>query len=100
MQFQIDGKCGQEVVYDTHRPAILKRDLMGMCMDGNWKIWVRDCGSESMSIYAIRERVAEFSNVRGLTFSTLELVDQVHRLTVSMGQMSLVQELVNEFTGW
>ena len=40
MQFQIGGRCGQggiwKFVYDTDRPAFMERDLMGLCVDGNW----------------------------------------------------------------
>ena len=40
MLFLIGGECGRgEVllfVYDTNRPAFLERDLVGLCVDGNW----------------------------------------------------------------
>ena len=40
MQFQIDNECGQRwvmnFVYDINRPAILKRNLVGLGVDGNW----------------------------------------------------------------
>ena len=35
-----------------------------------------------MSIHAVRERAAGFSNVKSIA---LEVVDKVHRLTVGMG---------------
>ena len=87
MQFKVGGKCGEcgvrKLVYNTNRPAILKMDLVGLSVDGNWQIWVRDCGSEAVSIYEVREGAAGISNLNSLTLSTLELVDEVHRLAVS-----------------
>ena len=38
-----------------------------------------------MSIHAVRERAAGFSNVKSFSYITLELVDKVHRFAVSMG---------------
>ena len=38
-----------------------------------------------MSIHAVRERVADFSNVKITAYIALELVDKVHRLAVGMG---------------
>ena len=38
-----------------------------------------------MSIYAVRKRVAGFSNVKSIAYIALELVDKVHRLAVGMG---------------
>ena len=42
-----------------------------------------------VSIHAVREREREravgFSNVKSTAYITLELVDKVHRLAVSMG---------------
>ena len=38
-----------------------------------------------MSIHAVRERAVSFSNVKSFAYITLELVDNVHRLAVSMG---------------
>ena len=38
-----------------------------------------------MSIHAVREGAAGFSNVKSFAYITLELVDKVHRLAVSMG---------------
>ena len=38
-----------------------------------------------MSIHAVRERAAGFSNVKNIAYITLQLVDKVHRLAVSMG---------------
>ena len=38
-----------------------------------------------MSIYAVREGAAGFSNAKSFAYITLELVDKVHRLAVSMG---------------
>ena len=44
-------------------------------------MWVRDCGSEKVPIYVIREGTAGFSNLKSLL---LELVDYVPRLAVRM----------------
>ena len=38
-----------------------------------------------VSIHAVRERAAGFSNVKSFAYITLEVVDKVHRLAVSMG---------------
>ena len=38
-----------------------------------------------MSIHAVRERAAGFSNVNSIAYITLELVDKFHRLSVDMG---------------
>ena len=38
-----------------------------------------------MFIHAVRERAAGFSNVKSFAYITLELVNKVHRLAVSMG---------------
>ena len=38
-----------------------------------------------MSIHVVRERAVGFSNVKTTAYITLELVDKVHRLAVSMG---------------
>ena len=38
-----------------------------------------------MSIHAVRERAAGFSNVKSFADITLELVDEVHGFAVSMG---------------
>ena len=41
-------------------------------------------GFETVSIHVVRKRPAGFSNVKSITFITLELVDYIHRLTVGM----------------
>ena len=38
-----------------------------------------------MSIHAVRERAADFSNVKSFAYFTLELLDKVHSLAVGMG---------------
>ena len=38
-----------------------------------------------VSIHAVRERAAGFSNVNSIAYIALELVDKVHRLVVGMG---------------
>ena len=45
------------------------------------KLW----NGETVSIHAVRERVAGFSNVKSIAYIALELVGKVHRLAVSMG---------------
>ena len=74
-------------MYDANRPAILKWNLMGLGMDGNQWVWVRNCSGETVSIHAVRERerAVGFSKVKSFAYITLELVDKVHRLAVSMG---------------
>ena len=73
----------RKFVYNADRPANLK-DVMGLCVDGNWEIWVRGCGGETVSIYAIGEEAVGFSIVKIITLSTLELVNWVGRSAVSM----------------
>ena len=41
-----------KLAYDLNKPAILIRDLVRWCVDDNWWIWVRDCGGETVSLYA------------------------------------------------
>ena len=72
-------------MYYADRPAILKWNLVGLGVDGNRQVWVHDCGGETVSIHAVREGVAGFSNVKSTAYITLELVYKVHRLAVSMG---------------
>ena len=38
-----------------------------------------------MSIHAVRERAAGFSNAESIAYIALELEDMVHRLAVGMG---------------
>ena len=28
-------------VYDTNRPEFLERDVVGLCVNGNWQVWVQ-----------------------------------------------------------
>ena len=74
-----------QFVYDTNRSAFLERDLVRLDVNGNWQVWVRYSGGEAVSIYTVRKGTAGFSNVKGITFSTLKLVDWVHGFAVSMG---------------
>ena len=46
------------------------------------KVWVQDCGGETVSIHVVRERAAGFSNVKCIAYIALELVDMLHRLAV------------------
>ena len=69
-------------MYYANRPAILKWNLVGLGVDGNW---VHDCGGETVSIHAVRERAAGFSKVKSNAYITLELVNKVHRFAVGMG---------------
>ena len=72
-------------VYYADRPAILKRNLVRLGVDGNRQVWVRDCGGETVSIHTVRERAAGFFNVKSTAYIALELVNKVHRLEVGMG---------------
>ena len=55
MLFQIGSKCGQggvwQFVYDTNKPTFLEGDLVGLCVNGNWQIWVRYSVGESVHLY-------------------------------------------------
>ena len=62
-----------QFVYD--RPAFLERDLVGLCVNGNWQSWVQYCGGETVSIHMVRKGMAGFSNVKSITLSTLKLVE-------------------------
>ena len=42
-----------------------------------------------MSIHVVRKRAAGFSNVKNIAYITLELVDKVHRLAVSMNSYGI-----------
>ena len=74
-----------QFVYDTNRPAFLERDLVGVGMNGHWKVWVRFGGGEAVSIHAVRKGTVGFSNVKSITYSTLKLVDYVHGFAIIMG---------------
>ena len=50
-------------MYDANRPAILKWNLMGLGMDGNWYVCVRNCDGETVPIHAVTKRVASFLNI-------------------------------------
>ena len=43
-----------QFVFDTNRPAFLERDLVGLCVNGNWQVWVRYCGGESVHSYGLK----------------------------------------------
>ena len=53
-------------LYDTNRSAFLERDLV---------VWVRYSGGVAVSIHMVRKGTVGFSNVKRITYSTLELVD-------------------------
>ena len=72
-------------MYYANRPAILKWNFVGLGVNGNRYVWVRNCGGETMSIHVVRERAPGFSNVKSTAYSALELVNKVHRLAVGMG---------------
>ena len=59
-------------MYDTNRPAFLERDLVGLSVDNNWRVWVRYRGGELVPIHAVGKGAMVFSNVKG---STVQLVD-------------------------
>ena len=56
-----------QFVSDTNRPAFLKRNLLGLGVNGNWQVWVRYCGGEAESIHAVRNGTVGFPNVKGIT---------------------------------
>ena len=58
-------------MYDTNRPAFLKRDLVGLSVDGNWQVWVRYRGGEPVSIHMAGKGATGFSTVESITFSAL-----------------------------
>ena len=42
MLFQTGGECGQMLslaVYEINRPALLEKDLVGLCVNGNGRSW-------------------------------------------------------------
>ena len=70
MRFQIVSECsGLEsgsFVYGTNRSGFFERDQVGLCVNGNWQIWVRYCDGETVSIHMAGEATAGFSNVKTL----------------------------------
>ena len=42
-----------QFVNDTNRPAFLERDLVELCVNGNWQVGVQYCGGETVSIDTI-----------------------------------------------
>ena len=44
-----------------------------------------------MSIHAVRERAAGFSNVKSIAYIALELVDKVHRFAVGRGSYGVCE---------
>ena len=64
-----------QFVYDTNRLAFLERDQVGLCVNGNWQVWVQYCGGETVSIHMVRKGTAGFSNVKSSTLSTLKFLD-------------------------
>ena len=68
MLFQTGSKCGQgwswQFLYETNSPAFLERDLVGLCVIGNWQVWVQYCGGEAVSINTVRKGTVGFSNVK------------------------------------
>ena len=60
------------------------RNIRFFCFT-TYKLRPQSNSGETVSIHAVRERPAGFSNVKSFAYITLELVDNVHRLAVSMG---------------
>ena len=58
--FKLATNMVRNLVCDAGRPVIVKVDLVGLCIDGNWEIWVRGCDSKIVSICAIREGAVGF----------------------------------------
>ena len=63
VQFHIGRKCDQGW------------NLVRLGFNGNRLIWIRDCGSEMVSIHTVRKGTTSFSNVNSLKVNTLELLD-------------------------
>ena len=42
-----------QFVNDTNRSAFLESDLVGLCVNGNWQVWVRNCGGETVSTHTV-----------------------------------------------
>ena len=47
----------RKFMYDMDRPAMLIGDLVGLCVDGNWYIWVQSCGCHMVYIYRIYAKI-------------------------------------------
>ena len=75
----MDRDVLRKFVYDVDRSTVLNGDLVGLCLDGNWEIWVRGCGSGTVCIFVVRERERErvvgLFNVKSITLSALEMVN-------------------------
>ena len=85
--FQIAANVVRSGVWQlcmTFTSAILKGDLVGLCVIGNWLTWVSYCGSETVSIHLVGEGTVGFSDVESIALIILELVDSVYRLAVRM----------------
>ena len=44
-----------QFVYDTDTSAILEGDLVGLCVNGSWQIWVRYYGGGTVSIHMVEQ---------------------------------------------
>jgi hypothetical protein len=81
MPFQIDGTHGwrgvREFVNYADRLAFLERKLMGLVCMGTGKSKVHDHKCRPVPIHTFRELLICFSNVKSITYLTLELVHQV-----------------------
>ena len=64
-----------QFMYDINRPVFLEKDLVGLCVNGNWQVWVRYCRGEMVFIHTVGKGIAGFSKVKSIVLSTLKLVD-------------------------
>ena len=42
-----------QFVNDTNRLAFLERDLVGLCVNVNWQVWVQYYSGETVSIHIV-----------------------------------------------
>ena len=77
-----------QFVYDTNRPAFFEGDMVGLCVNGNWQIWVLYCGGEMVSIHTVGNEMAGFSIVKSITLRTLKLV---HGFAVSTDSYGVIE---------
>ena len=59
-----------QFVNDTLQTSKLEGDLMGLCVNGNWQIWVRCCGGETVSVHTVGKGTVGFSDVKNITLCT------------------------------
>ena len=75
-------------MYNTNRLTFLERDLVGLCMNGNWQVWVRCCGGEAVSIHMVRKHYAHYTEIGRLSSWTCSSMgsDWVSELGAGAGE--------------